>query len=265
MEPLTGVDVAALPGLGLSGITLTVGKSIQGTLEFERPAMAFDPRRIKDSSLGAHTYINGHGSTAIYRCHIGRFCSIGEDAVLGPPEHPVSWLSTHPFAFSRPEHVPGFYQVPEFARLAPDGQPAASGQPLMPLTEPHTRIGHDVWVGVGAFVKRGVSVGHGAIIAAHAVVTRDVPPYAIVAGMPARVLKLRFPEPIIERLLKLQWWQYDLAPHKKTLDFSNIESTLDRLEALQADGALAPLSPQTWRLVREGKTFAAQQLPESLY
>lgn len=264
METITGLDTASLAGLGLSGITRLLGKSIQGSLLFERPALAFNPRRIKDSSLGAFSYINGHGSTAIYRCAIGRYCSIGEDTVLGPPEHPVDWLSTHPFAFTRPEHLPGFYQIPEFARLAPNADSRA-GQPQLPLTDPLTQIGHDVWIGVGAFIKRGVTIGHGSIIAAHAVVTRDVPPYAIVVGAPARVQRMRFPDAIVERLLALDWWRYDLAPHKGQLDFSNIEAVVATLEILKADGRLETLQPDTWRVVRSGADFSAERMTDSIY
>lgn len=264
MEIRTGLDAAELAALGLCGITRPTGKSIQGTLRFERPALTFDPRRIKDSSIGAHTYINGHGSAAIYRCRIGRYCSIGEDSVLGPPEHPIDWLSTHPFAFTRPEHLPGFYQIPEFQRLAPNGD-SHPDQPKLSLDDPLTEIGHDVWIGVGAFVKRGVRIGDGAVIAAHALVTRDVPPYAVVVGTPARTLRMRFADAIVERLLALEWWRYDLAPHKRLIDFSKIEAAVDAMESLKADGRLDLLQPETWRIVRTGADYSAERLAASLY
>ena len=94
-------------------------------------------------------------------------------------------------------------------------------------------------VGQGAFVKAGVSVGAGAIIGARATVLRDVPPYAIVVGTPARVVRLRFPELVAERLLGLEWWRYSIydlfgAP------FDDIGAAIDRIEELVARGAVLP-------------------------
>lgn len=74
-----------------------------------------------------------------------------------------------------------------------------------------TTIGNDVWIGNGAIIINGVSVGDGAVIGAGAVVTKDVPPYAIVAGVPARIIKMRFSEDCIERLGKIQWWNWPMS------------------------------------------------------
>ncbi|GAC1633351.1 MAG: hypothetical protein NVS9B10_28610 [Nevskia sp.] len=259
MEPIQGLGADALSSYGLNGLTSLAGKSVQGALVYERPAFIFNPRRLKNCTVGAFSYINGHGSSAMYRCALGRYCSIGEDVILGPPEHPVDHLSTHPFAFSRPDHLPSFYVSAEFAALAPD-----DGAPKLPLP-PHTEIGHDVWIGAGAFVRRGLRIGHGAVVAAHAVVTQDVPPYAVVVGMPARVLRLRFAEATVERLLQLAWWQYDLAPHKRRIDFANIDRALDTLEGLRDEGALKPLHPETWRIERKGNLFSVQRLDSGLF
>lgn len=70
-------------------------------------------------------------------------------------------------------------------------------------------IGNDVWIGDGVFIKSGVVIGDGAVIGANAVITKDVPPYAIVAGVPARIIKYRFENEIIQNLKKIQWWNYD--------------------------------------------------------
>ncbi len=254
---LHGLTAEQLTAHGLSVIE---GRCIQGPLLYERPTIAFDPRRIKNSKLGAFTYINGYASGSLYSCEVGRYCSIGEEVMLGAPEHPVDWLSTHPFAFTRREYLPKFYRLPEFERLAPDGT-----EPTPFLQPAKTTFGHDVWVGAGAFVKRGVHVGDGAIIAARAVVTRDVPPYAIVAGLPAKVLRLRFSESHVERLLKLQWWRYDLAPHKREVDFAKIESTLDLLEQRAADGSLQLLEPEAYRVTQTNGRFDLERLPAPLY
>jgi hypothetical protein len=95
-------------------------------------------------------------------------------------------------------------------------------------------FGHDVWVGSKSCVMGGVRVQHGAIIAFGAVVTKDVPPYAVVGGSPARVLKYRFSEKLIERLLAFRWWQFDLPAAMKTglsVSWHDPERALDELEA----------------------------------
>lgn len=228
------------------GLAVITGSTIVGSLEYERPAFVHDPRRIKHCRLGAFTYVNGRYTTSLYHCHVGRYTQIAEAAIIGPPQHPTDWFTTHPFAFTRPEELPNMYRLPDFARLAPEGGEAAHYTSTVPLT---TVLGNEVWVGAGAMIQRGVTVGDGAIVAAQALVTRDVPPYAIVAGCPARVQRMRFSDAIVERMLALQWWQYDLAPHKHSLNFSRVEETLEKLEALAAEGSLETLRPDTFRVV----------------
>lgn len=253
-EPRTAEDLLA------GGLRTIEGKGISGHLVYERPAYVFDPRRMKNCELGAFSYINGYYTSSLYGCRIGRYCSIAEAVVVGAPEHPVDQFTTHPFSFTRRAHLPQFYDLEEFVRLAPDEDAPLSF--VMPQT---TTIGHDVWIGAGAFVKRGVTIGDGAVIAAHAVVTHDVPPYAIVVGTPAKVLRLRAPEPLVERLLKLQWWRYDLAPHKRELDFRSLERSTATLETLLAAGRLQTLRPPTFRLTRAAGRFSRVPLPNPLY
>lgn len=230
---------SALQDAGLMG-----GANIVGTLRFERPAFVFG-HRIKDCSVGAFAILNAAGSTSAYRTSFGRYAQIGESSIIGPPEHPMSWFSSHPFAFTRPQFMPNMYQLPDFARLAPDADAGRSWAETVPND---TRIGHEAYVGVGTFIKRGVTIGDGAVVGAKSVVTKDVPPYAIAVGSPARVVKLRFDEKLVERFLKLQWWRYDLAPYKTMVDFSQVEATLDFFEARVADGTLAPLRPDSYEL-----------------
>lgn len=124
---------------------------------------------------------------------IGDYCSIAEDVsiLLGGNHHP-EWLTTYPFSSNAFNE-----EWPEASEI--HGQPYSKG----PVT-----IGNDVWIGYGATILSGVTIGHGAIIAAKAVVVKDVPPYAIVGGNPAKVVKMRFPEKDVERLLSLQWWNW---------------------------------------------------------
>ena len=119
---------------------------------------------------------------------IGRYCSIASEVViLLGGEHRLDWLSTYPFN-----------KMFETAKTL-SGQPVSKG----PVS-----IGHDVWIGHGAQIFSGVTVGNGAVIGGGAVVARDVPPYAIVAGNPARVIRYRFDEAQIALLQSIAWWDW---------------------------------------------------------
>ncbi|HSW12309.1 MAG TPA: CatB-related O-acetyltransferase [Solimonas sp.] len=252
------LSAAQLPELGLDAMEAT---GLYGVIDFERPCYLFGPRRVKNCSFGAFSYVNGQYTSSLYDTRVGRYCSIAEAAIIGPYEHPTDGLSTHTFAMAGPEDFPPFARFPEFSELA-------SPRPRhREVNREITEIGHDVWIGAGAFIKRGVKIGDGAVVAAHALVTRDVPPYAIVVGTPARVVRLRFAEDIVERLLQLQWWRYNLAPHKDALDYGHIEGSLEGLEQRAAEGQLQLLQPQAWRLhkVRYQVRFRAERLPQPLY
>jgi virginiamycin A acetyltransferase len=122
---------------------------------------------------------------------IGRFCSIadGVEILLGG-NHRTDWLTTFPF--------------PEFLRQWPQATSHMGHQ----HTRGDVRIGHDVWLGSQVMVLSGVSIGHGAVVAARSVVTRDVPAYAIVAGNPARTIRLRFEPHAIDSLISAAWWDW---------------------------------------------------------
>ncbi|RYZ93431.1 CatB-related O-acetyltransferase [Neorhizobium sp. DAR64861/K0K2] len=156
------------------------------------------PCQVKTSmrdvlSVGAFSYINGKGRFTNVR--IGRYCSIAEGVEIGYPEHPTNWLSTSPVQYLRPNWAT---VVGDWKRMAH-------------TTIKETVIQHDVWVGVGAFIRTGVTVGTGSIIGAHAVVTKDVPPYSIVAGNPGRLVRKRFEPELIDEMLETRWWEYSPA------------------------------------------------------
>lgn len=179
------------------------------------------------NSVGAFTYFNG--AAEVFQTRIGRYCSIAQDVMIGPGEHPVGNLSTHPFAFGGGRN--------RFQNQAGYGELLQSTKSnVVHLT---TKIGSDVWVGTRCFIAQGVEIGHGCVIGAGAIVTKNLAPYSIAVGAPAKVIRPRFPEVIVERLLKLKWWNYWLNKHViGELNYGDIEACLDRLEGLIADNKI---------------------------
>lgn len=133
---------------------------------------------------------------------MGKFCAIarGVTFIMNGANHSMAGFSTYPF---------GIFGH-DWARVIPTAEESYKGD---------TVVGNDVWLGYDATVMPGVSIGHGAIVAAKAVVTRDVPPYAIVGGNPARVIRLRFPEDVIEALLAIAWWDWELDKITRNLEY----------------------------------------------
>lgn len=132
---------------------------------------------------------------------IGKFCSISDNVIifLGGNHRP-DWVSTYPFlSFTD--------SFPEAKNIA--GHPSTKGDVV---------IGNDVWIGSHVVILSGVKVGDGAVIGAYSIVTKHVPPYAIVAGNPARIIRYRFDEQTITQLLELKWWDWPIERIRKNID-----------------------------------------------
>lgn len=188
------------------------------TSKFHGPFAAQRDTQVgADADIGRYTSFNKN--CYVSRSTVGSFCSFGARVSIGPFNHPTDWLSIHEFQYKRRS----FDWIPEYKnmqRLDRDD-----------IKIPRTNIGHDVWAGHNVIVMAGVRVGNGSILAAGSVVTKDVPPYAIVAGVPAKVIKYRFSKTIIERFLKIKWWQFELED-LSGLPFKDPEACLDALERL---------------------------------
>jgi len=141
---------------------------------------------IGDWTYGTPDVFFGEGSIL----KIGKFCSIAARVtLLLGGEHYVDWVTTYPFN-------------PLF--------PSASIYPVNAKSKGNIIIGNDVWIGMNSYVLSGVTIGNGAVIAAHSTVVKDVPPYAIVGGNPAKLIRYRFSQPIIAELEQIAWWNWPI-------------------------------------------------------
>jgi acetyltransferase-like isoleucine patch superfamily enzyme len=151
----------------------------------------------------------------IHSADIGRFVSIANGVVIGGGRHPMEWVGMSPVFYRGRDSVTAKFSEHERAPIR------------------RVRIGHDVWIGHSAIVLPGVEVGHGSVVGAGAVVTKSVPPYAIVAGNPARLIRHRFSEQVVQRLLDSEWWNLD-EERLRSLGplVTDVEAFLNQLEKL---------------------------------
>jgi phosphonate metabolism protein (transferase hexapeptide repeat family) len=203
--PKLGIDPVIHPSAALTNVSL--GRYVEiaeGVI-------------MLDSALGDYSYLMRFCDVA--NADIGKFANIASFARIGATDHPMERASQHHFLYRSDDY---------WDDAAPDAAFFAR------RAARRVRIGHDVWIGHGAMAMPEVNVGHGAVLAAKAVATRDVPPYAVVAGAPARVVKRRHPEPVAERLMALGWWDWDHDRLRAALpDFRALsaEAFLEKYEA----------------------------------
>ena len=170
-----------------------------------------------NSSMGYASYISDH--SFIKNTVIGRYTCIANEVITVAGNHPLSMASVHP-AFYSTEYGTSYVQQTKFADF----------NYIDAKRKISVKIGNDVWVGARVIILEGVTIGDGAVVAAGAVVTKDVPPYAIVGGVPARIIKYRFDEETIQKLLGLKWWEKDQMWIKSRADkFSDVEKLLDNI------------------------------------
>lgn len=149
---------------------------------------------VYESELGRYSSI-GRGAV-IRNARLGGFCSVSWSATIGATPHNHALLTTHAF-----HYIKSFGFVDHDKRI------------VLPTT-----VGNDVWVGANAVIMPGLKIGDGAVIGAGAVVTKDVPPYAIVAGVPAKILKFRFEKDVVKELLEIRWWDWEIKRLKLKID-----------------------------------------------
>lgn len=161
----------------------------------------------KYSSIGRYTKVN--------YCDIGKFCSISWDVTIGATNHPVNNITTHAFPY-----------VPYAGDFVKENT----------QHKVRTLVGNDVWIGCNSVIVPGVKIGNGAIVGAGSVVTKDVPPYAIVAGVPAKIMRYRFSDDKISFLEKLAWWDWPRKQIKDNIDLFQKELDKSILDEINKRG-----------------------------
>ena len=150
----------------------------------------YPPFYLHNVIIGKYTYIGKN--SFITNTEIGKFCSIGPNFCSGPGIHPVNGISTSPVFYSS---------------NPPVGMPFSSKSKI--IENKKVYIGNDVFIGANVTILDGITVNDGAIVGAGAVVTKNVEPYSIVTGIPAKIIKYRFEKEYIDELLELKWWNFD--------------------------------------------------------
>lgn len=172
--------------------------------------------------IGKYTYMGSNckvgGGT-----RFGNYCSIATNVDIGPINHPTSYLSCHPFQYS--EKL--FSSITHYKNV---------NRVKKTTQKPPVVIGHDVWIGTDCIIMRGVKIGNGAVVAAGAVVTKDVPAYAIVGGVPAKIIGYRFDDEVINQLQELKWWTLNPADMSGVV-FDDIDTAIDQIRIIKESRA----------------------------
>lgn len=222
------------------GINLRPGLyNFTGAVEIETPVMlTADSAFLHDITIGAFSY-----SLSRFRnlAKVGRYCSIARDVTFGEAEHPTSRLSTSSFTYD-----PGFI----WGRFSAEQGGAFAPVPIPGLITPPIEIGNDVWIGARAYIRAGVKIGDGAVIGANTVVTKDVPPYAVVVGNPGKIVRYRFDEDMVQRLLDCRWWSYAYTDFAG-MPFEEPAQFVPQLEEKISLGTIAPFTPSRTNLTQE--------------
>jgi acetyltransferase-like isoleucine patch superfamily enzyme len=187
---------------------------VRDDCEFEKGVYIGYGTGLSNCKMGRYSYIAANGK--IHNSVIGAFCSLGPELFVGLGIHPLDYVSTYPGIYA-PQQTgcrTSFTNIKY--------QPFEEFLPVI--------IGSDVWIGARVTIRDGVRVGHGAVIGAGAMVAADVEPYSIVGGVPARLIRKRFSDDIITRLLALRWWEKPLEwIDRHAIEFADPQSFLDQV------------------------------------
>jgi phosphonate metabolism protein (transferase hexapeptide repeat family) len=212
----------------MAGKTLSIDPTVDPTAKLQETKLGAycevgARTMLLDVEMGDYSYVVNDAQ--ITYTTIGKFCSIAAMTRINPGNHPMHRATQAHFTYRASAYFPGEADDAEFFAWRKSYR---------------IHVGHDVWIGHGAIVLPGRNIGTGAVIAAGAIVTKDVPAYTIVGGNPARPIKRRFPEDIADRLARLAWWDWDHGQLRAALpDFRKlaIEDFLEKYEAVSSSNA----------------------------
>lgn len=232
-----------------------------GCFEYEGPInLTYSNEFSGKCTVGAFTYINANG--LFINTSIGRFCSIATWVVAGPGQHNTSLFSTHPFTYDPQDQVAVLSYFEDYSRIL-------GRTPLVPKHVPKrmasggVAIGSDVWIGTRAIILEGVKVGHGAVIGAGAVVTKEVEPYTIVAGVPAAPIRKRFDDETIKKLLDLKWWDYDMSAVSNRVNYGDPEEVIAFITEGIAKGTVQKVKLRRIRIEQvPGSGYKVGEIPQ---
>ncbi len=205
LEAQNIVEGKLKPGEGTS----IKGSNILGELSTGENCLLFKVNVSANTVIGKNTTLWGPNINLNGDITIGSFCSIASNVSFFEKGHDYKKITT--------------YYVFKNLFKEPKNETISKGA---------IKIGNDVWIGSGATILSGIDVGHGAVIAANSLVNSDVPPYAIVGGMPAKVLKRRFENDVIEKLLEVKWWDWDIDEIQKHKELFSGQLTIDNLNSI---------------------------------
>lgn len=194
--------------------SISIFAHVSGDNKIDRKSKINRFVRLHNVNFGAYSYVGPR--SRLINVSVGKFCSISWDCEIGLQSHPTNFISTSPIFFEKCNGT-GSSWVPK-----------SNVSVELPV-----EIGNDVWIGARSMIMGGIEIGDGAVIAAGAVVTKDVPSYAVVGGVPARLIGYRFPEEIVDVLLKVKWWDIPENELKKKLElFSGPQVSVEILRSL---------------------------------
>ena len=168
---------------------------------------------------------------------MGRYCSVAQGVEIMPPAHPTDVFTTSSMLYDPLLlHRRNFYRDHGYGN---DDTVARAH----PTNGRDITIGHDVYIATGVKLRGGVCIGDGAIVGAYSVITRDVPPYAVVVGNPGRIVRMRYNDEQVARLRALAWWDYDFRDVLRHAPLDDMDLFLDRMPSLVRAGDVRPFAP----------------------